>query len=263
MHDAYTALRAEAELLAGAPGDIAQRVVFHHEIYRASGGNHVFPQVALHGALWASAFFETTGQLGQLIRHRYFYNAEEREYRMGLLNGFAEGFKAVNRAVFVDTYTNYHFTKRYGRAPGAEQQLHPDLLAALNQMHDAAAQGETNGPAERRHLFLQALLYEQEVTVAPGVRAEIDRFDCPILRRLCLSPIVRFAYFPRGRFLLFRNFGATEERIRNALRSYTLAERVGAPHLVRTMQTYSTLPPAFFDDSARYAARLRADLLGA
>jgi hypothetical protein len=200
--------------------------------------------------------------LGRLIRHRYFYSAEQQAYRMGLLDGFAEGFKAVNRAVFVDTYTNYHFTERYGREPGAEQLLHPDLLAALNRMHSATKRGEVLPSAERRHLFLQALLYEQEVTVAPGVRAEIARFDCPALRRLCLSPVVRFAYFPSGRFLLFRNFGATEERIRRALRSYDLAEHAGWPHTVRTMQAYDTLPPAFFGDPTRYAARLRSDLTG-
>lgn len=262
MHDAYAQIREEAECLAGAPSDIAQRVVFHHALFLDSGGNHAFPQVALHGALWAWGFFEVSGRLGTLIQQRYFYDAEERTYRMGLLDGFAEGFKKVNRAVFVDTYTNYRFTERYGREPGAEAFLHPDLLAALNGMHAARARGETLPAPARRHLYTQALLYEQEATVAPGVRAEIARFDCPILRRLCLSPLVRFAYFPRFYAMLFRNFGATEERIARALRSYELAEAAGWPHVVGTMRAYGALPDAFFDAPRAYAAALRADLLG-
>ena len=262
MHDAYAAIRADAERLAGAPGDIPQRVAFHHTLFRDSGGNHAFPQVALHGALWAWGFFEKSGQLGRIIRHRYFYDAEERAYRMGLLDGFAEGFKTVNRAVFVDTYTNYHFTKHHGREPGAEALLHPDLLAALNGMHAANARGEALPEPERRHLFTQALLYEQEATVAPGVRAEIARFDCPILRRLCLSPLVRFAYFPPLTYMLFRNFGETEERIARAVRSYDLAERVGWARVTETMRAYDALPDAFYLDPTTFVRRLRADLLG-
>ena len=50
-HDGYALLRDQAVRLAGSPGDIAQRVMAHHQIYRDSGGNHAFPLVALHGEL--------------------------------------------------------------------------------------------------------------------------------------------------------------------------------------------------------------------
>jgi len=141
--DGYEVLRAEAVGMAGAPGDIARRVMVHHFIYRDSGGNHAFPLVALHGALWAAGFFETTGRLGDALRLRYFYNASEREFRMTLLSGFAEGFKTVNRQVFIDTFTNYFYTKHYGENPAAGGALHPTLFSALNSMHAATRSGRS------------------------------------------------------------------------------------------------------------------------
>jgi hypothetical protein len=248
MDSAYAAIKERATQLAGQPGDIPRRVALHHGIYLDSGGNHAFPQIALHGALWACRFFETTGSLGKIIQHRYFYDREEREYRMGLLSQFSEGFKAVNRAVFIDTYTNYYFTREHGREPGAERVIHPDLLSALNTMHRARAEGRQLAPGERRSLYQQALLWEQEVTVAPGVKSEVEKFDCPILRSLCLKPLVRFAYFPRTRYFPFRNFSDKDERIRNAMRSYDIAERCGWARVVETMRSYGVLPEEFFRD---------------
>lgn len=233
--DGYAALRAQATDLAGAPGDIFRRVQVHHQIYQDSHGNHTFPMVALHGALWAAGFFETTGRLGQALRARYFYNPQERAFRMSLLARFAEGFKAVNRQVFIDTFTNYHYTKHYGTQYAAGEVMHPDLFAALNTMHAATRAQTSLAPAQKRDLFTQALRHEQEVTVAPGVLSEVARFDCPILRFLCLRPLVRFAYFPRTTYLLFRNFADKDERIAKAMLSYDLAERAGWPFVEERM----------------------------
>lgn len=227
MDAAYADLHAEADRLAGSLTDFPRRSALHLALYRDSGRQHPFPLLALHGALWGARFFETTGRLGQALRARYFYDARERAARMALLARFADGFKAVNRAVFLDTYANYHFSKRYGREPGADRVVRPSLLAALNTVHDAARRGAVLAPETRRAVFEQALRWEQEVTVAPGVRAEIARFDCPILRRLCLSPVVHFAFFPRGRAFVFRNFGDPDERIRRGLQAYDLAVRAG------------------------------------
>src|SRR5207253_3094463 len=46
---AHGAIRREAVRLAGGPGDIPPRVALHHAIFLDSGGNHCFPEVALHG----------------------------------------------------------------------------------------------------------------------------------------------------------------------------------------------------------------------
>lgn len=248
----YDAIRATAVRLAGEPGDIAQRVMLHHQIYSDSNGNHAFPLVALHGALWAAGFFETTGRLGDALRVRYFYSSREREFRMNMLRGFAEGFKAVNRQVFVDTFTNYYFTKQYGNRTDATGFMNPDLFKALNDVHAATRAGASLEPVNKRQLFSLALTFEQEVTVAPGVQAEVARFDCPILTFLCLRPVVRFLYFPKRQYFWFRNFANKTERIAKAMASYDLAEQIGWSSVEAAMRLSPVLPAAFWADPSGF-----------
>jgi hypothetical protein len=255
-HAGYTFIRGEATRFAGAPGDIAQRVMFHHSVYLDAKGNHAFPLVALHGALWAAGFFETTGRLGQALRARYFYSSRERESRMRMLGGFAEGFKKVNRQVFIDTYTNYFYTKYYGAHPAARGVIHPDLFAALTTMHEATHAGLALSSDQKHHVFSQALLYEQEVTVAPGIQAEVAKFDCRVLKFLCLRPLVHFSYFPRGTYLFFKNFADKNERISKAIRSYELAAQTGWKAVEGAMRSYGVLPSSYWSDPARYLKQL-------
>lgn len=257
-HDAYAAIRQEATRLAGEPGDFGRRVALHYGLYLDSAGNHAFPLLALHGVLWASQFFATTGRIGDALRARYFYNQRERAFRMAMLHGFSEGFKLVNRKVFVDTFTNYHYTKHVAGHPAAAGLLHPELFTALAEMHTAARTGAALTPARKRHVYIQSLQFEQEVTVAPGIQDELAKFDCPILTFLCLKPVVRFAYFPRRTFLLFRNFSDTSERIAKAHRSYDLAERAGWTHVSDSVRRYGLLPDAFFVDPLAYGRQLAA-----
>lgn len=254
--EGYVRLRDDAARRAGGLHDITRRVMLHHQLYRDSGGNHAFPLVALHGALWAVGFFETTGRLGQALRARYFYNAAERATRMAMLQGFAEGFRAVNRLVFIDTFTNYFYTKRYGDHPAAAGVIHPELFDGLREAHDAVRRGVALSPARRRALFTRALQHEQEVTVAPGVQAEVERFDCPILRALCLRPVVRFAYFPWSEVFFFENFASKDERIEKALRSYEIADRAGWGAVEAAMARYGHLPEEYHHDPAAFVARL-------
>jgi hypothetical protein len=238
LRAAYAETKAFARDLAGRPSDILQRVNVHHSIYVASRGNHAFPLIALHGAMWGRGFFETSGKLGELIAYRYFLDKDEKSKRLAMLDGFAEGFKAVNREVFVDTYTNYHFTKRHGRERGAEELVQPDLLDALNEVHDATAAGRELGDDRKKHVFLQALRFEQEITVAPGIERELGKFDCPILRALCMKPIVRFSYFPMWRRFYFKNFSEKEERIDKAVRSFDIAAYRGWDNVLAAMNAY-------------------------
>lgn len=78
---AHGAIRREAVRLAGGSGDIPPRVALHHSIFLDSGGNHCFPEVALHGALWAYGFYERRGAVSRMISYRYFYDADERASR--------------------------------------------------------------------------------------------------------------------------------------------------------------------------------------
>jgi hypothetical protein len=177
-----------------------------------------------------------------MITYRYFYNREEWAKRTKMLKHFSDGFLEANRSVFIDTYTNYHFSKDFGEQPGASELIGDELLAALNRMHEARRTNRPFDRAQRGEMFETALKWEQEVTVGPKVKEEIERFDCPILTTLVLKPVVHFAYFPSRTYFWFRNFADTRERIKRAVRSYELAEQVGWPRVIETMKDYRVLP---------------------
>lgn len=261
LRENYENWRREAEVLAGEPSDIPQRAALLHEIFLDSKGNHPFSEVAVHGALWGYKFFETTGTLGNLISYRYVYNAEEMKYRHSLLQTFSDGFKKANRQVFIDTYANYYFTKESGAEKEAEEIFEPPLLSALKQIHRAAKSGERLDAGTRRGLFQTTLKWEQETTVAPAVKAEIAKFDCPILRRLVLRPLVRFSFFPRFKYLWFKNFSDTDERIDKAHRTFEIAEKIGWNGVFRAMEKYQVMAPDFFSDPIGHAAELRERIL--
>ncbi|HEY3729055.1 MAG TPA: hypothetical protein VGL51_17895 [Solirubrobacteraceae bacterium] len=254
---AYDELKAEAVRLAGGPGDMPQRVALLHSIFEDSERNHAFPEVALHGALWAYGFYERRGAVSRMIAYRYFYDRDERARRSYMLFEFSQGFKEANRSVFMDTYANYYFTKRHGEAPGAEEVMAPQLLDALNRVHHAARSRRALSIDERRRVFETALLFEQETTVGPKVKQEVAKFDCPILTRIVLKPIVRFMYFPRLTTLRFHDFSNTDERIEKAIHSYELAERTGWPRVADCIRYYGVLPDRFFADPVGYGDQLR------
>ena len=257
----YQQLRVEAEILAGESGDIRQRAVFLHEIFQDSNRNHCFSEIAMHGALWAFKFFEATGTLGKLISYRYFYDGEEMKYRHGLLQGFSEGFKVANRSVFIDTYSNYYFTKKFGKDAEAQKFMEADLLNALQIIHVASKSKKTLETSERRKLFKTTLQWEQETTVAPAVKEEIAKFDCPILKRLVLKPFVRFSYFPKTKFFWFKNFSETNERINKAHECFEVAENVGWANVFESMKKYEVLDTAFFNNPLEFTKKLKTKLL--
>jgi len=171
---------------------------------------------------------------------------------MAMLGGFAEGFKSVNRQVFVDTFTNFYFTKHYGTRREAAGILHPELFAALNGVHEATRTGTALPADQKRQVFTLALQFEQEVTVAPGIRTEVEKFDCPILTFLCLRPVVRFAYFPRYTWFWFRNFADKSERIAKAHKSYDLAARTGWGAVENAMRRSELLPSSYWANPDGY-----------
>ena len=261
LADKYQKLRDEATILAGEPSDIPQRAAMLHEIFLDSNGNHGFAEIATHGALWGYNFFETTGTLGNWISYRYFYNSKEMKYRHSLLQTFADGFKTANRAVFIDTYSNYYFIKKFGAEKEAKAILKPELLDALSQITTAAKDKKLLDIATRRQLFQTTLQWEQETTVAPAVKAEIAKFDCPILKRLVLKPFVRFSYFPRFKMFWFKNFSDTDERIRNAHQCFEIAENVGWTQVFNALEKYQVLDKSFFSNPLNFARNIKERLL--
>jgi hypothetical protein len=252
----YDHQKERATQLAGDLADIPRRVVLLNEIYLDSRGNHAFSQIAAHGALWAFRFFEVGGRLGKIVSWRYFHNSQERAFRLGLLNRFAEGFREVNRLVFIDTFTNYYFTREYGRELGSEQIIQPSLLEALNRVHRAREAGQEFNDRERKDVFEQSFYWEQELTVAPGVEKTVSQFECPIMVALCTKPVVRFAYFPRMSFIFFRNFAEKNERIEKGLRAYDTAARSGWNRVFESQKDYGLLPSSFFTSPREHAGEL-------
>lgn len=247
LQAAYDRLKEQGEVLAGNLLDIPQRVSIFTYIYLDSGRNHAFSQIAAHGALWGLAYFESGGSLGRLIAKRYFYSRKEKAYRQGILREFAEGFRTVNRQVCVDTYANYEFTKQYGQVSGANQIIPDNLLDALNRIHHAREAGTQLAVTEKKDVFEQSFRCEQEMTVAPGVAKAVAGFDCPIMRWLCLHPMVRFTYFPTLKYFFFKDFAATEERISKGMQAYDLAVKSGWDNVFSSMEYYGQMPRAFFD----------------
>lgn len=259
----YSQLKSEATRMAGDLKEIPRRALLLHDMYCDSGENHVFPLIAAHGALWAWSFFEVGGRLGRWIAYRYFYNRKERAYRLGLLEHFAEGFREVNRSVCIDTYANYQFTKRYGREAAAGEVIRPELVQALGQVHRAREAGNSLTADVKRTVFETSFEWEQELTVAPGVKKAVESFDCRIMRALCTKPFVRFSYFPRFTFFWFRNFADKSERIARGQQAYRLGEQAGWDNVRQAMKVYGLLPEEFFAAPREYSARFREQLLAA
>lgn len=261
LSSAYDSIRAEATRVAGAPLDMPQRAMFLYEIYQDSGGNYAFPLVALHGALWGYKFFEVTGPIGDEIALRYFYSSTEMQEKKQLLHAFSLSFQETNRSVFIDTYTNYYFTKKFGTEAGAERFVNPVLLKALNLVHRARKERRQLDEDDRRSIFETALYYEQELTVGPRVRAAVQAFHCPVLTFLALKPIVHFAYFPKGTEFFFKDFSDQQERILRATDAYDIANSVGWESVKSSIKDYGVIPETFFADPSSFVTTLKAEIL--
>ncbi|MEE3371503.1 MAG: hypothetical protein VX346_19380 [Planctomycetota bacterium] len=144
---------------------------------------------------------------------------------------------------------------------GADSVIPADLLDALNRVHHARAQNTNLTASEKRQIFECSFHCEQEITVAPGVAAAVAEFDCPIMRVRCLHPIVRFAYFPKLRNLLFRDFSNKEERISKGMRAYDLADRVGWDQVHKSMRYYGQMPESFFAAPLDHYQQLRREVI--
>src|ERR1043166_6952165 len=114
LRTAHAAIGAEATRLAGGLLDLAQRATTYHHLYRDSGGNHIFPLIAAHGALWARGYFRFGMGLGRCVALQYALSPRRRRERLQALAAFADVFRDINRRVCIDTYTNYHFVGRFG-----------------------------------------------------------------------------------------------------------------------------------------------------
>ena len=257
----YDALHADAVRLAGTSRQLSQRAATYYHLYEDAGRNHIFPLIAAHGALWARGYFAFGRKLGEVLSWQYGYSPERKRQKLDALEAFAESFREVNRRVCVEIYTTYHFTKQYGEHPLAAKIVRPNLLASLRLLHCANREGVKLDDGTRRAIFEAHFLDEQASIVGPRIEQAVADFDWPLMKSLALMPAVRFAYFPRGKWLQFWKFDQTNERIARGLSAFDLAASVGWKYVEATIDRYHVMPAAFFDDSRAHFADLRKSIL--
>ncbi len=253
-------LQTEATVLAGQLTDLSRRAMVYHQVYRCSGGNHVFPLIAAHGALWASGYFRFGLQLAEWLSWQYVGNLQRRR-QLQALQDFADTFRDINRRVCIDTWTNWQLTARYGQHPGITELVAPELLIALNRLHQANRDGIELNHDEKLSIFRTHFLHEQQHIVGPALLNAVANFDWPLVRFFALQPRVKFAYFPGRQALWFRNFSDRDERIARGLQAFQLAARVGWKQVESDLARYEILPQEFFSDNAGCFATLRSHLL--
>jgi hypothetical protein len=248
-------LRDEAVALAGTTRDLVQRAGVYHHLYSDSGGNHCFPLLAAHGALWAGGYFRTGLRFGRLVANAEALAGFDRRARLASLDAFAEKFRDINRRVCIETFFIYRLTAVPAWRAHAEEIVPTGLLAAMDMCHRAGRDGRRLDRDQRRHLFTCFFLWEQETIVAPAVREAFASFDWALIRKLALRPTIRFAYLGRDH-LAFRDFSDTAERIRMGLLAFDRAERAGWKRVEVSLSDYGIMPPAFATDPAGFFASI-------
>ena len=253
--------RQEGTRLAGDLGDLRQRASVYRHLFLASGGNHAFPLIASHGALWAGGYFRYGLFLGTALSWMYLGRPALRAKQLEALHAFADVFRDINRRVCVDTYANFHFTRLYGRHPETPRLIPAEMLDALNSVHTAAANKRELSDDARRAVFAAHFLNEQRYVVGPTLTEAVAAFDWPLVKTIALRPPVRFAYFPGQTRLWFRNFASQEERIERGLQAFDIAVRVGWSEVDAALERYGVLAHEFFQAPTRYFVDLRESIL--
>ena len=263
LASAYRTFHDEGTRLAGGLTDLAQRAAVYHHVYFDSGRNHVFPLIAAHGALWARRHFAFGKQLAWWLSWQYGYDAAVRRRQLAAVDEFADTLRDINRRVCADTYASYHFTARYGQHPEAAKFVAPSLLEALSRVHATRRAGRELSTREKQAVFEAHFLNEQEHVVGPTIAEAIARLDWPLVKWVALRPTIRFAYFPAGEQLAFRDFSDRQERIRHGLCAFHMAANAGWNETAAALRDYAILPPAFFADERAHFAGLKETVLGA
>ena len=257
----YDQLTSQGKRLAGGLKDVIQRAATYHHLYEDSGGNHVFPLIAAHGALWSKGHFAFGTKLARLMVWQFAHSRSRRSRAMAQLEMFADAFREINRRVCVETYASYHLAGELGDHPAAEEIIPQSLLSALRQVHAAKYVGEQLSDADKRSVFAAFFLHEQQTVVGPAIENAVRQFDWPAMKWLALQPNVVFAYFRPGERLKFSNFANQAERVERGLVALDMAAAVGFAAVQAALAQYGELPAAFLADSRSHFAQLRQSLL--
>lgn len=245
------ALRDQATKLAGTTADLVQRACVYHHLYAHSGGNHSFPLLAAHGALWASGYFKAGIRFGALVATARGLWGDDRRALTNSLNSFAEQFRDINRRVCIETLYIYHLTEKQHLRRYAELHVPRNLLDQMDICHAARIGGYRLSDSARRDLFDAFFLWEQNNIVGPAIDAAFASFDWPLIRKMAQKPTIRFAYFGNNP-LRFNNFSDTDERILMGRHAFDKACLAGWNRVEQAMSDYGIMPRSFIADPARY-----------
>ncbi|MDA0832811.1 MAG: hypothetical protein O2955_20760 [Planctomycetota bacterium] len=262
LHHEYDRLKREATILAGALTELSQRATLYRQIFLESRGNHAFPIIAAHGALWAGGYFRFGMRLGSVLSWQYAWQPELRRRQLQKLDEFADVFRDINRRVCIDTYVNFHFTKQYGDHPEAIMYVDAELLEPLNRIHAAVRGDREMTETEKQIVFEAHFRHEQDHIVGPALTQAAAEFDWPLMRTIALRPIVTFSYFPQRTWLWFRNFASKAERIKQGLTAFEIASDVGWRGVDAALKTYDVLPDGYFAEPMAYFHEFRNAILG-
>lgn len=250
-------LRAESVALAAGIGDFAQRAATYHHLYQHSGGNHAFPLLAAHGALWGAQHFRAGLRLGGLLKWRF--GRGRRAQMVDALERFTVAMRDINRQVCVETYYCYRLSASAALRDEAVRHIEPALLEGLDRAHAHRRAGTVAPVEERRALFELFYDWEQRTVVELQLKAAYDAFDWPELSRMARRPAIRFSYL-RHRPLRFRDFTDQGERRVKGLAAFDRAERRGWKRVEQDLATYRALPAAFATNPAQAFYALQRQL---
>lgn len=249
------ALRAEAVALAGRPGDLVQRASVYYHLYRASGGNHVFPLIAAHGALWAGGYFRRNLALGAAATRALTWLGTDGAGKLAALHTLAEAFRDINRRVCIESWYLYHLTARADLAEVAAARVPPTLLDQLARCHAARRTGAILTAEAKRALFGAFFAWEQAEIVGPAVTRAFETLEWRLARWVARRPRIAFAYLDAP--LPFRDFADAAERVAKGFAAYDGAARAGWTRVEESLAGYRIMPRAFFEDSDRFFGSLR------
>jgi hypothetical protein len=261
LRSEYERLTQEGIRLAGRLADVPQRAAVYHHVFFDSGRNHVFPLIAAHGALWARGYFAWGLKVAEWLAWQYGFDPALRQAQLASVQSFADALRDINRRVCADTYASYHFAALYGNHPDAAQIVAPDLLESLLRVHVARKAGRELPDAEKLVVFRAHFFNEQTHVVGPGIAEGLAQLRWPFVRLIAMKPAIRFAYFPRGKRMWFRDFSNRDERIEQGLVAFDLAARAGWQAAAAALRDYALLPGEFFTNSSSHFAGIREAVL--
>lgn len=259
----YARIRQEAVLLAGEGKDFVQRASVFHRIFEHSGGNHTFPLLAAHVALWGSANFKIGMAVGLLLSVGFVGRPEIRRQKLQMLENFCAAFQEINRHVCEESYITYFMTARHGSHPDIVDYVPAEMVKALCRCHDARANDQKLEADALREVYETFFLWEQNHVVSPGVDAAVEALDWPLVLWLAMHPAIRFGYFPLWKHLWFRAFDDHEERITKGLQAFDLAAEAGWSHAAQSLNAYNIMPASFVRAPLKHFEAIKAELFGA